>query len=207
MLIELDQLESQQAHDLLTGAIVPRPIAWVSTVNQSGEHNLAPFSFFTGVAWRPATIAVSIVNRKDGTEKDTLRNIRQTKEFVVNSVSVTQGPLMFNTAQTLPYGTDEAGRCHVEMVPAERVACRRVKDAKVAFECRLLDVVTVGSGSFAGNLVLGSVLALHVDDRILRDGPEISWSGLDSLGRVGGANRFCAVRSVIEMDAEKQGVA
>ncbi|HSW00476.1 MAG TPA: flavin reductase family protein [Sedimentisphaerales bacterium] len=204
MLIELDQLEeSQQAHDLLTGAIVPRPIAWVSTVNPAGEHNLAPFSFFTGVAWRPATIAVSIVNRKDGSEKDTLRNIRQTKEFVVNSVSVEQGPLMFRTAQTLPYGTDEAGICHVEMVPAELVGCRRVKDAKVAFECRLLDVVTVGSGSFAGNLVLGSVLALHVDERILRDGPEISWSGLNSLGRVGGANRFCAVESVIEMELEK----
>jgi len=204
MLIDLNQLEEpQQAHDLLTGAIVPRPIAWVSTVNQAGEHNLAPFSFFTGVAWRPATIAVSIVNRKDGSEKDTLRNIRQTKEFVVNSVSVEQGPLMFNTAQTLPYGTDEAGTCRVEMVPAERVACRRVKDAKVAFECRLRDVVTVGSGSFAGNLVLGSVLALHVDDRVLLDGREISWSGLHSLGRVGGANRFCAVESVIEMESGK----
>ena len=199
MLIELDQLEAQHAHDLLASAIVPRPIAWVSTVNPAGEHNLAPFSFFTGITWRPATIGISVVNRKDGTEKDTLRNIRQTREFVVNSVSVAQGGLMFKCAQTLPYGTDEASQCAVEMIPATRVKPRRVKDAKVSFECTLLDVVTVGDGAFAGNLVLGEVLALHVDDQILRDGREISWSDLDSLGRVGGSNRFCAVRSVIEM--------
>lgn len=199
MLIELDRLESQHAHDLLASAIVPRPIAWVSTVNPAGEHNLAPFSFFTGITWRPATIGISIVNRKDGTEKDTLRNIRLIREFVVNSVSVEQGGLMFKCAQMLPYGTDEAGQLAVEMIPASRVKSRRVKDAKVSFECSLLNIVTVGEGAFAGNLVLGKVLALHVDEQILRDGREISWSGLDSLGRVGGSNRFCAVRSVIEM--------
>jgi flavin reductase (DIM6/NTAB) family NADH-FMN oxidoreductase RutF len=199
MLIELDKLEAQRAHDLLASAIVPRPIAWVSTVNAAGEHNLAPFSFFTGITWRPATIGISIANRKDGTEKDTLRNIRQMKEFVVNSVSVEQGPSMFKCAQMLPYGTDEAASCAVEMIPAARVRPRRVKDAKVSFECSLLDVVTVGQGAFAGNLVLGTVLVLNVDDRVLHDGREISWSDLDSLGRVGGSNRFCAVRSVIEM--------
>ena len=203
MLIELDKLESQQAHDLLAGAIVPRPIAWVSTVNRLGEHNLAPFSFFTGITWRPATIGISIVNRGDGREKDTLRNIRETREFVVNSVSVEQGRLMFKTAEMLPYGTDEASRCQVEMVPASRVTPRRVKDAKISFECRLLDVVTVGNGPFAGNLVLGSVLALHVDDRILRDGREISWSDLNNLGRIGGSNRFCAIQSIIEMERDE----
>jgi flavin reductase (DIM6/NTAB) family NADH-FMN oxidoreductase RutF len=199
MLIDLNALEAQHAHDLLASAIVPRPIAWVSTVNPAGEHNLAPFSFFTGVTWRPPTIAVSIVNRKDGTEKDTLRNIRQTREFVVNSVSVGQGPLMFKCSQALPYGTDEAATGGIEMVTSSRVRPRRVKDAKVSFECSLLQVVTVGEGVFAGNLVLGTVLALHVDDKVLHDGREISWSDLDSLGRIGGSNRFCAVRSVIEL--------
>ncbi len=157
MLIELDKLEPQQAHDLVAGAIVPRPIAWVSTVNLLGQHHLAPFSFFTGITWRPATIGVSIVNRGDGREKDTLRNIRETREFVVNSVSVEQGKLMFKTAEMLPYGTDEAGRCEVEMTPASRVKPRRVKQAKIAFECGLLHIVTVGGGPFAGNLVLGAV--------------------------------------------------
>jgi flavin reductase (DIM6/NTAB) family NADH-FMN oxidoreductase RutF len=200
MLIELDKLESQEAHDLLAGVIVPRPIAWVSTVNSRGEHNLAPFSFFTGITWRPATIGVSIVNRRDGSEKDTLRNIREVREFVVNSVSVEQGRRMFKTSETLPYGADEASRCEIEMIPASKVRPRRVKEARVCFECRLLDVATVGSGSFAGNLVLGSVLALHVDDRVLRNnGREISWSDLDNLGRVGGSNCFCTIRSIIEM--------
>jgi flavin reductase (DIM6/NTAB) family NADH-FMN oxidoreductase RutF len=199
MLIELDKLEDRHAHDLFAGAIVPRPIAWVSTTNLKGEHNLAPFSFFNGITWRPATLGISIVNRGDGSEKDTLRNIRETREFVVNSVSVEQGTRMFKTAETLPPGADEAGRCEVEMIAATKVRPRRVKDAKIAFECVLHDIVTVGSGPSAGNLVLGSVLALHVDDAILRDGREISWSGLDNLGRVGGSNRFCTIRSVIEM--------
>lgn len=86
MLIELDKLESQQAHDLPAGVIVPRPIAWVSTVNRSGQHNLAPFSFSTGVTWLPATVAVSIVNRRDGSDKDTLRNVRENHEFAGNLV-------------------------------------------------------------------------------------------------------------------------
>jgi len=199
MLIEMDKLEAQQSHDLLTSAIIPRPIAWVSTVSLLGEHNLAPFSFFTGITWRPATLGISIVNRADGTEKDTLRNIRQTREFVVNSVCVEQGSLMFKTAQMLPYGTDEASRCDVEMIPASRIRPRRVKDAKVCFECGLLDIVTVGNGPFSGNLVLGTIFVLHVNDRVLRDGREIWWAELDNLGRVGGSNRFCTVRSVIEM--------
>jgi flavin reductase (DIM6/NTAB) family NADH-FMN oxidoreductase RutF len=199
MLIELDKLAAQEAHDLLAGAVVPRPIAWVSTVNSRGEHNLAPFSFFTGITWRPATLGISIVNRGDGTEKDTLRNIREMREFVVNSVSVEQGRYMFKTSKTLPYGTDEASRCEIEMIPASKVRPRRVKEARACFECRLLDIVTVGGGSFAGNLVLGSVLVLHVDDRVLREGREISWPDLDNLGRVGGSNRFCTIRSIIEM--------
>ncbi len=199
MLIDLDALEGREAHDLLAGAIVPRAIAWVSTVNEQGAGNLAPFSFFTGVTWRPATIAVSIVNRSDGSEKDTLRNIRATREFVVNSVSVEQGKLMFETAGTFAYGTDEASSSGVEMVPAGKVRPRRVKGAKIAFECRVLDIITVGEGSYAGNLVLGSVLALDVDDKVLRDGREISWSELNNLGRVGGANRFFKIESVFEM--------
>lgn len=199
MLIDLDALAGSEAHDLLAGAIVPRAIAWVSTVNERGEGNLAPFSFFTGVTWRPATIAVSIVNRSDGTEKDTLRNIRATREFVVNSVSVEQGRLMFQTAGRLPHGTDEANSSGIDMVPAGKVTPRRVKGAKIAFECRLFDIVTVGAGACAGNLVLGSVLALDVDDKALCEGREISWSELNSLGRIGGANRFCRIESVFEL--------
>jgi len=197
-MIDFNTLDDRHAHDLLTSAIIPRPIAWVTTVNLKGEHNLAPFSFFTGITWRPPAIAVSIVNRGDGSEKDSLRNIRETREFVVNSVSVEHGKRMTGTAEALPPGTDEAYRGGIETIPSSRTRPRRVKDARIAFECGVRDIVTVGEGPSAGNLVIGSVLVMHVDREILIDGREISWLGLDSLGRLSG-NRFCAVRSVIEI--------
>jgi flavin reductase (DIM6/NTAB) family NADH-FMN oxidoreductase RutF len=88
MEIDLTTLEARHAHDLLTSAIIPRPIAWVSTINGHGQANIAPFSFFTGASWAPPVLAVSVVTRPDGIFKDTLINIRETGEFVVNLVSV-----------------------------------------------------------------------------------------------------------------------
>ena len=87
MEIDLNALETRHAHDLMTSSIIPRPIAWVSTINHQGKINLAPFSFFTGVSWAPPIVAFSAVNRSDGTKKDTVINIEQTKEFVINIVS------------------------------------------------------------------------------------------------------------------------
>ena len=86
MEIDLNALETRHAHDLMTSSIIPRPIAWVSTINHQGKINLAPFSFFTGVSWAPPIVAFSAVNRSDGTKKDTVINIEQTKEFVINIV-------------------------------------------------------------------------------------------------------------------------
>ncbi len=88
MELDLTEMEARQAHDFLTSAIIPRPIAWVSTINEQGQTNLAPFSFFTGVSWNPPVLAFSVVNRSDGSMKDTVTNIEQVPEFVVNLVSV-----------------------------------------------------------------------------------------------------------------------
>ena len=87
MKIDLNRLEPRDAHDLMTSAIIPRPIAWVSSVSAQGHVNLSPFSFFTGITWCPATLGFSVVNRQDGSRKDTIRNIEETKNFVVNMVS------------------------------------------------------------------------------------------------------------------------
>jgi flavin reductase (DIM6/NTAB) family NADH-FMN oxidoreductase RutF len=85
--IDLFSLEPRAAHDLLTSAVIPRPIAWVSSLSREGQINLAPFSFFNGVAWHPPTLCVSVVNRQDGSRKDTVQNIEETKQFVVNMVT------------------------------------------------------------------------------------------------------------------------
>jgi flavin reductase (DIM6/NTAB) family NADH-FMN oxidoreductase RutF len=199
MEINLLELEPRHAHDLLTSAIIPRPIAWVSSMNKRGQTNLAPFSFFTGVSWSPPILAFSVVNRSDGTMKDTVINIREVPEFVVNIVSVDLLSTMEYSAKPIPYGTDEASITDIHWLPSKTIKPRRVQEAKIAFECTLERIVTVGEGPDAGNLILGRIQLVHVRDDVLQNGREVDWLGLDVLGRLSG-NRYCHVRSVIESE-------
>jgi flavin reductase (DIM6/NTAB) family NADH-FMN oxidoreductase RutF len=199
MEINLMELEPRQAHDLLTSALIPRPIAWVSTINKEGQTNLAPFSFFTGVSWSPPVLAFSVVNRADGTLKDTAKNIREVPEFVVNLVSVDLLAPMEYSAKPIPYGTDDLSMTGIHWEPSKTIRPRRVREARIAFECTLERIVTVSEGPHAGNLTLGRVRLVHVRDDLLKAGREVDWQGLDILGRLSG-NRYCAVREVIESE-------
>jgi flavin reductase (DIM6/NTAB) family NADH-FMN oxidoreductase RutF len=201
MEIDLSTLESRAAHDLLASAIIPRPIAWICSINAGGQINLAPFSFFSGVTWRPATVCVSIVNRPDGTRKDTIRNIEETGSFVVNMVSQDLAMRMVETAATLPHGVNEALEAKVPLVPSTKVKAPRVRESRVAFECVLDRIVTVGQGACAGNLVLGSILLVHVRDDILEDGKTIDPARFDVIGRLSGGTRYCTMQSAFEMPA------
>jgi flavin reductase (DIM6/NTAB) family NADH-FMN oxidoreductase RutF len=197
MEINLRELEPRHAHDLLTSAIIPRPIAWVSSINKYGQTNLAPFSFFTGISWSPPILAFSVVNRSNGTMKDTVINIREVPEFVVNIVSVDLLSTMEYTATPIPYGTDETSIRDIHWHPSKTIKPYRVQEAKIAFECTLERIVTVSEGPDAGNLILGLIQLVQVGDDLLKNGREVDWLGLDVLGRLSG-NRYCAVRSVIE---------
>ena len=167
MEIDLSSLESRHAHDLMTSAIIPRPIAWVSTVNTQDQPNIAPFSFFTGVSWSPPVLAVSVVTRPDGTFKDTLVNIRKTGEFVVNLVSVDLREAMEQTARSLPYGADEASEAGLHWASSRSVKPRRIQEARAAFECTLSKVVSVDSGPDSGNLVFGRIQLVYLQDNLL----------------------------------------
>jgi flavin reductase (DIM6/NTAB) family NADH-FMN oxidoreductase RutF len=199
MEIDLNSLESRHAHDMLTSAIIPRPIAWVSTIGKDGKHNLAPFSFFTGVSWAPPVLAFSVVNRADGTIKDTLRNIQEVPEFVVNIVSVELMQVMESTAKPIPYGNDESVIHDVHLLPCKTIAPCRIQESKVSFECTLERIVTVSDGPNAGNLILGRILLAHIQDGLLLNDREVDWSRLDAMGRLSGS-RYCTVRSVIESE-------
>ena len=119
----------------MVGLITPRPIAWVSSVSPSGVANLAPFSFFNGVAASPPTLLFSAVNRRDGSPKDTVRNVEATGEFVVNVVSHDLRVPMNATSEELPYETSELEACGLVAVASERVRPPRVAGVKAAFEC------------------------------------------------------------------------
>jgi flavin reductase (DIM6/NTAB) family NADH-FMN oxidoreductase RutF len=198
MEIDLNALEARDAHDLLTSALIPRPIAWVSSISAQGQVNLAPFSFFSGITWRPATLGFSVVNRADGSRKDTILNIEETKNFVVNMVSQDLAARMVKTASTVPRGISEADAAEVPLISSKRVAAPRVKEARVAFECALDRIVTVGQGAYAGNLVLGTILLVHIKDELLETGKDVDPIRFDAIGRLSGA-RFCRTQSVFEI--------
>ncbi|MHC4646408.1 MAG: flavin reductase family protein [Planctomycetota bacterium] len=198
MEIDLNKLEARDAHDLLTSAIIPRPIAWVSSVSAEGDINLAPFSFFSGITWRPPALCFSVVNRSDGSRKDTIRNIEESKDFVVNMVSQEVAWRMVKTAGTFPRGINEADEAEVPLVSSTIVAAPRVKESKVAFECALDQVVTVGQGAHAGNLALGVILLVHIKDELLAAGKIVDPVRFDVVGRLSGT-RYCRTGSVFEM--------
>ena len=190
-------LEPRHTHDLLTSCIIPRPIARVSSINKDGQANLAPFSFFTGVSWSPPILAFSVVNRSDGTMKDTVINIREVPEFVVNIVSVDLLSTVEYTAKPIPYGTDETSITDIHWLSSKTIKAYRVYEAKISFECTLERIITVGERPDAGNLILGWIQLIHVQDEILKNETEVDWLVLDVLGRLSG-KRYCAVRKLFE---------
>jgi flavin reductase (DIM6/NTAB) family NADH-FMN oxidoreductase RutF len=192
MKVDPATLSSDAAYYWLVATVVPRPIAWVSTLNEDGSANLAPFSFFTGVSSDPPTCLISVARRKlvrDGqverVPKDTWRNIERTGEYVIHVVSDALAQRMNETARDHAYGVDEFVHAGLEKVPAEKVAPPRIAEAPVAMECRLDRIVEVGRGGTA--VIIGEVLLWHVQDDLLVNG-RLDMGRLDAVGRMSGSS-------------------
>lgn len=186
MQIDPEQLNVRDMYQWMIHSIVPRPIAWVSTVDAAGRTNLAPFSFFMGVCAKPPTLLFCPVNDRFGHPKDTLRNVEATGEFVVNVVPAALCAQMNDTATTLPHGESEFERFGVAALPAQRVRAPRVAGSPLAFECRLDRIVRISEGPAGGNVVFGRILLLHADDSILGSNGFPDAARLDLVARAGG---------------------
>lgn len=199
--MELDpsQLGARDMYEWMTCTILPRPIAWVSTLSPEGQTNLAPFSFFQGVCARPPTLLFCPANDRFGRPKDTLRNIEATQEFVVNLVPMALAESMNATAATLPYGESEFDRFQVASSPSKKVRPPRVTGAPVAFECRLDRIIQVGEGPIAGHVVLGRILHFYVSDTVLADDGKPDPHKLDLIGRIG-RNTYSKLGDVFSLD-------
>jgi len=195
MEIDLRLLEDRHAHDLLASSVIPRPIAWVTSINSGGKTNIALFSFFSGIQWYPPVLTFSAVNRPDGTKKDTVINIEQTKEFVINIVSTDLLKVMESSAKPIPYGEDENYIKNIILIPSKTIKPCRIENAKISFECVLDRIVCVDEGANAGNLIIGRVQLMYARDEIINNGREIDWQSLDALGRLSG-NRYCSIESI-----------
>ncbi|WP_049983078.1 flavin reductase family protein [Halorubrum sp. BV1] len=164
---------------LLSTAVTPRPIAWVSSRGPAGE-NLAPYSFFTVVAVDPPVVGFAPVATA-ANPKDTLANALETEAFVVNVVTADLVETMNGSSATLDPGDSEFDHVGIERVDADRVDAPRVADAVVGLECELYDTVEVGTST----LVLGEVVYAHADESVLTDG-RIDVDRLDTVGRLAG---------------------
>jgi len=179
--IDPGELAPRELYALHISALLPRPIAWVSTVNAAGIRNLAPFSFFGGVTSDPPIMSLGIGSRR-GVEKDSLANIRATGEFVINMVDEELAPSMVLTSGDFPAGVDEFEIAGIESAPSSKVRPPRVKRSPVAMECRVERILRVGRSG--GHLVLGEAVFFHVR-RDLWVGGQVSPEGFRPVARLG----------------------
>jgi len=187
-------------YKLMVGVIVPRPIAFVSTISLDGIRNLAPFSFFTGISANPPVICFCpMIRGADGARKDTLRNIEAVREFVVNVVSEEFAAQMNICSTEFPADVDEFEASGLTPIPSDLVKPPRVKESHINMECRLLQIVDVSAKPLGGSIVLGEVLRFHIDDTLFENF-KIDPDKLHPIGRMGGpsyartTDRFDMVR-------------
>lgn len=182
MIINPSDLDSKSVYKLLIGSVVPRPIAWTSTISPEGIRNLAPFSFFTVASREPPILCISVGPRDDeDMSKDTLENIEQTGEFVVNIVSLALSNTMHESSKNHPPEADEFEKAGLTPVPCEVVKAPRVEEAGVSMECVLDRILPLGTD----HLILGRMVRFHVRDELYENG-RIDVASLDPLGRLAG---------------------
>jgi len=188
MQLDPESLSTRDMYLWLVQVITPRPIAWVSTMSRDGVANLAPFSFFNGVGANPPTVMFCPANNRDGGPKDTLANIQQTGEFAVNLVSFGDASAMNNSAAEYAANEDEFDLSAVRKLPCDKIAPPRVADAPVALECELHTAMQIGTGPGGANLVIGRIVAMHIEDRVLDDSGKVDPAKFDLIGRMGGSH-------------------
>ncbi len=207
MRLEFATLPPADAYRWLASTVTPRPIAWVSTCASTYSsidlarinHNLAPFSFFQVVCDHPPTLMISISQRNDGGLKDTLLNLRDTGELVIQLVSAAQSEAMNASSASLQRGSSEFERFGIAAVASERIAPLRVAGAAVAFECEVAEIIPFPAASPRNHVVFATVLLAHIDDAVLSDARHVDAAKLDLIGRLGGS-AYTHTREVFHMD-------
>ncbi|SIS57974.1 flavin reductase family protein [Salimicrobium flavidum] len=184
MLLHKSEFNDHDMGKLVKGAIVPRPIAWVATIDGEGRKNLAPFSFFTVASMNPLTLAISVgeVER----EKDTAFNIKESEEFTINIVSESLANAMHETSKYYDREEDEFEVAGVTEAESVYVRPPRVMASPVSFECRLTDVVEIGTS----NLILGEVVGYHLRDDVYMEKDKVDPHKLQVIGRMAGDYTF-----------------
>lgn len=199
MEIRPESLPWKSVYKILIGSIVPRPIGWVSTIDEQGCPNLAPFSFFNAVCGNPPHVLFCpMIRSTDSQPKDTLHNVRATGEFVINIVTEELAEAMNISSTELPAEVDEFAYSGLTPQPSSVVRPPRVAESPVNLECRVVHIYDIGDVQGAGSVVIGQVVHIHVSEQVLLNGDKIDLTRLKPIGRLAGS-AYCRVTDIFEM--------
>ncbi len=204
MLFDPTDLQIAERYKLLIGSIGPRPIAVVSTISTEGKPNLAPFSFFAGVGSNPMTLLFCPANDAEGNEKDSLRNAKPIEEGGTGQFAVcvaTESIIrpVAVAAEPLPFGESEYVLANLTPILCEAIKPPRVVESPVCFECETMQVIRTNPGEPAGgNVIMGRVLRVHVDDALVNERMHIDQDAIGLIGRMGGLS-YCFTRERFDL--------
>lgn len=192
--IQVSETPWREAYSRLTEIIQPRPIALASTINPELGPNLAPFSFFTIVSSNPLYLAFSPqIAARNGNKKDTLLNIERHPEFVIATVTETIAERVNAASTPLPHGESEFDFTGLTPVPAQKVKAFCVKESPINMECSLVEIRSYGSEGGAGNLIVGRIELIHIDESVLDANGRVDPALLQAVARMGGED-WCTSR-------------
>jgi flavin reductase (DIM6/NTAB) family NADH-FMN oxidoreductase RutF len=199
MLFDFAAIPPRECYKLLVSTVTPRPIAWIVSQNLKGQLNAAPFSFFNAFSGDPPVVGVGIGSHEPGRAKDTRRNIRETREFVVNLVSEEVAEAMNITAIEFEASVNELAEAQLKTLPSVRVKPPRIAISSVSMECALMQIVDLGPDN---GLVLGRVVAMHVRDDMVLDPAKnyIDTPKLKLIGRMHGTGWYARTSDLFKMD-------
>lgn len=183
-----DLIDQKATYKLLTGAVIPRPIGWISTVSEDGIPNLAPFSFFNAVGEDPPHVMFSTV-RPNNSNKDTLNNVLATKQFVVNMVVEDIVEQMNTTSQSVASEVNEFELAGLTAIPSLKVKAPRVKESPITMECELVHHYTLEDNKHGGaTIIIGRIVMFHIDESVLLDDFKINMETYKPVARLAGSN-------------------
>jgi len=197
MKIDPTTLDYKGIHDLMMDCILPRPIAFVSTISENGVFNLAPYSCVSPVSNHPPLVGISIGTYRDSRQKDTLVNIQWSKDFVINVVHEDLAEAMNKASTDWPIDVDEFKEIGLTAIKADLVKAPLVAESRINIECHLRQIIDVGDAMRRADFVIGQVLLVHVKDGFFMDG-EIQMQKLKIIGRMGG-EFYCRTQDIFKM--------
>jgi flavin reductase (DIM6/NTAB) family NADH-FMN oxidoreductase RutF len=193
MILDPHEMPVRDRYKVAIGTVVPRPIAWVSSVDGQGNANLAPFSYFTIASSDPLTMLFSVGHKPDGSKKDTWANAERTGEFIINIVDESTAAAMNETATTFAHGVSEFEMAGLTPMPGVKVNVPRVAEAPVSYECTLRQILEIGSNA----VIFGDVQLIHIREDVY-DGNYVHLENLRPIGRLAG-NGYCRVTDLFEL--------